>query len=404
MNVAVVTCVYPPEPVVSSRTSADVAAALRDAGDDVTVICPFPSRPGGVIHQGFRRRWRTKTSEQGITTLRCFSTFSRASTLVSRFAENISFGLTSALALLRVNKPHVIYLNSWPVFATGLAVLVAKLRRVPYVISVQDVYPESLVVQRRSGARVLARVLRTIDRAVARGASALIVLSEGFAAIYRDDRGVPRERIHVVPNWLSRDSVQPSESAGANVRNRLGLHDDDVLVVYGGNVGVAAGVEQLIEAFAKIADPRIHLLIAGDGARADACERLARELDRVHILRPWKDEDTSAVLSAADILALPTSGEQSVISVPSKLITYLLAGKPILAAVSPQSEVVRILAEAGAGWTVTTDDLAPAIARAASTGKAEREALGARGRQYALEHFTTEVCVGRVLAILRNAA
>jgi len=409
MNITVVTSVYPPEPVVSSRTSADVAAALRDSGDDVTVICPFPSRPGGTIVQGYRRRWRTRTNERGINTVRCFSTFSRASTLVSRFAENISFGITSALALLRLRKPHVVYLNSWPVFATGLAVLAAKLRRVPYVISVQDVYPESLVVQGRSGARMIARVLRSIDRAIARGASALIVLSEGFASIYRDDRGVPRERIHIIPNWLPRDSVQPSVSAGTSVRRGLGLRDGDVLVVYGGNIGVAAAVEQLVEAFAKITDPRLHLLIAGDGARADACERFAREIapERIHFHRPWKEAETSGVLSAADILALPTQGQQSLLSVPSKLITYLLAGKPVVAAVAPQSEVVRILEASRAGWTVlphTPTELASAIKNVASMTSEERDAIGARGREYAFVHFTTEVCVGRVLAILRSAA
>ena len=392
MNVAVVSCVYPPEPVVSSRTSADVAAALRAAGDDVTVICPFPSR--GVADSTLRRRWRATSDERGITIIRCFSIFSRASTLVSRFAENVSFGITSSLALLRVRKPDVIYMNSWPIVATGLAALVARMRGVPYVVSVQDVYPESLVVQGRAGARAIAFVLRAIDRWIARRAKAMIVLSGGFAAIYREDRGVPRERIHIVPNWLPRDSVSSSDSR--EIRARFGVRDDDVLVVYAGNIGVAAGVEQLVEEFVKIGDPRIHLLIAGDGARADAVERLARE--RVHILRPWKDEN---VMGAADILALPTFGEQSVISVPSKLIAYLLAGKPVIAAVSPKSEVARILSESGAGWSVTMEELAPAIVRMAAE---DRTAYGARGREYALEHFTTESSVPRVLEVLHSVS
>jgi glycosyltransferase involved in cell wall biosynthesis len=251
-------------------------------------------------------------------------------------------------------------------------------------------------VQRRRGARGVAGALRAIDRWIARRARAVIVLSEGFAALYRDDRGVPEARVHVVPNWLAPDSIRAVDPSP--IRARFGVGDDDVLLVYGGTIGSSA--EQLIEAFATIADPRVHLLLAGDGAAAPACERRARELDRVHVLRPWKEEDTSAVLSAADIFVLPTSGQQSVTSVPSKLIAYLLAARPVIAAVEARSDVARVLHEAEAGWVVPPDELAPAISRAASTPRQERHALGARGRAYALEHFTTDACVPRVLEIL----
>lgn len=390
MNVAVISCVYPPEPVVSSRTSADVAAALRDGGHAVTVICPFPSR--GVAPSRPRRRWRSVDDEAGIRTIRCFSIFSRSSTLVSRFAENLTFGFTSAFALLHLPRPDIVYMNSWPIFATALAALVARLRRVPYVVSVQDVYPESLVVQQRTGARFIAWVLQAIDRWNARGAKALIVLSEGFAAIYRGSRGVPRGRIHIVPNWL-RDDAIPSSEPG-EVRARFGLDPDDLLVVYGGNIGVAAGVEQLVEAFSRIEDPHVHLLIAGEGSRADTVARLAASSDRVHVLRPWGDE---SVMAAADILALPTSGDQSAFSVPSKLIAYLLAGRPVIAIAPPQSEVARILTDADAGWSVSAGEFPSAIVRMASEN---RRLFGERGRAYALRHFTNEVCVPRVLEVL----
>jgi colanic acid biosynthesis glycosyl transferase WcaI len=408
VNVAVVSCVFPPEPVVSSRTSWDIASALHSAGHGVTVICPFPSRPEGKIYPGFRRRWRARSTSAGVEVVRCFSTTSPRSSLASRFAENVSFGLSSMTALLRVARPDVLFLNSWPIFATGLAALAARLRRVPYVLSVQDVYPESLIVQKRAAARVLAAVLRWIDSRIARNAAAVIVLSESFARIYRDQRRVDPARVHVIPNW-SADRVPASREEALAYRRVRGIADDDFLVVYGGNIGVAAGVEHLLAAFRSVERPNVRLLIAGGGARADACERLAAELGegRVVFHRPWLDEETAVVLAAADLLALPTAGEQSQISVPSKLISYLLAERPVLAVVREDSETADVVRQSGAGWIVEPGRetlLASAITAAADAGHRERRAMGARGRLHALSHFGLDQGVRRVLDILRNSA
>lgn len=322
--------------------------------------------------------------------------------------ENLSFGLSSAAALLRTRKLDALYLNSWPIFATGLAVLVAKLKRIPYVLSVQDVYPESLLVQNRLGGRIIAPILRWIDTRVARRARAVIVLSEAFASIYRDDRGVQPDRIHIIPNWAS-DTGQESRAAALSYRRARGIADDDFLVVYGGNVGIAAGVEQVIHALEMIDDPKIHLLIAGGGASAEACETLARRTapGRVHFHRPWQDDETLRVLAAADLLALPTAGAQSRISVPSKLISYLLAARPILGAVESDSEIARIIRVAGAGRVIapgSSREWASAIVAASQMPEPRRQEIGASGRRYAEKHFTRERAVNRILEILGSAA
>ncbi|MEA2491720.1 MAG: hypothetical protein QOH21_3512, partial [Acidobacteriota bacterium] len=339
MRVGLVSSVYPPEPVVSGRTSTELAAALQAAGHDVTVLCPYPSRPGGALYAGYRRRWRSSAIEAGIRTIRCFSTISKHSTMASRFAENVSFGLSSTLALLRLRGLDVLYLNTWPVFATAMVVTVARLKGIPFVISVQDVYPESLFVQRRRGAAAIGRVLRAIDRWSARGAAAMNVLSDHFAAIYRDDRGVEASRIHVVPNWVAESSVLPDREGGLAFRRARGIPEDAFVVAYGGNIGVAAAVEQLVEAWQHIPEANIHLVIAGAGASTPAVEALARRIapGRIHIHTPWPVTETASVLSAADLLALPTFGDQSLVSVPSKILSYLLAAKPVLACVLPDS-------------------------------------------------------------------
>src|ERR1039458_5170759 len=145
MRALLVTCVFPPEPVTSASTSYSLAQELSRRGYDVTVITPYPSRPGGRVFPGFRRRLFGRSRESGgIDVVRCFSTTSRTASLISRLSENVSFGLSGGLAMAMLRRPDVIYANTWPIFASGIAALVARFRRIPIVVSVQDVYPESL--------------------------------------------------------------------------------------------------------------------------------------------------------------------------------------------------------------------------------------------------------------------
>ena len=166
MRCLIVSCVYPPEPVVSAHTSAQVAEMMAHLGYSVSVVTNFPNRPAGNLFPGFSRKLvQREQARKEIEIVRCFSTLSGKSRLLSRIAENLSFGLTAGWQALTLERPDVIYANTWPIFSTGILVFVAWLRRVPVVMSVQDLYPESLIVQgriRESG--LVARVLRWIDR------------------------------------------------------------------------------------------------------------------------------------------------------------------------------------------------------------------------------------------------
>jgi colanic acid biosynthesis glycosyl transferase WcaI len=169
----------------------------------VTVLAPFPKRPAGRVYPGYRRS--VFVQEKGNSrVLRCFGTLSRSSGLASRLAENLSFGLTSTLALLFVWKPDVVDANSWPVLATGLVVAAARLRRTPVVVSIQDLYPESFLAQRRlSDTHVIVRLLRAIAERIARSSRFIVVISDRFAEIYRRTRGVGDRWLRVIPNWGS---------------------------------------------------------------------------------------------------------------------------------------------------------------------------------------------------------
>jgi colanic acid biosynthesis glycosyl transferase WcaI len=411
MKCLIVSAVFPPEPVVTAQTSFQIAEELVHQGHQVTVLAPFPSRPDGELFKGYSRSLYRKEN-MGFPVIRCFSFLSRKSTMGSRLAENIGFAITSSVRVLFASRPDIIYMNSWVIFGSGLVSVVAWLRGIPVAMSVQDVYPESLSQQKRIAPQsLLFRILRALDTRIVHSAKALIVISDRFRETYTVDRGVPGDRVHVLQNWGETSAVELDPRGAYALRQKYGILDHTTLAVYGGNIGAAAGVETAINAFEYLwNDENICMLIAGAGSRLQVCQKLVETKglqDRVFFYTPWPKKDTAIVLGAADVLLLPTQGEQSLVSVPSKLISYLLSGRPVLAMVLGNSDTATLITGAKAGWVIPPDDPAGAAAALKYIAASPREGLraaGTRGLDYALRHLTREANLPKMIQLLMNLA
>jgi colanic acid biosynthesis glycosyl transferase WcaI len=277
-------------------------------------------------------------------------------------------------------------------------------------MSVQDLYPESLVAQRRIRAgSPLFRLLRSADKAIARGSDALIVISRHFAEVYRTTRSVQAECLHVVPNWNINTPVLNFEK-DPDFRQRLGIPADAFVVLYGGNIGMAADVESVISAFDILRNlSHIHLVVAGAGPNLAACRDLAVRLalERVHFYSPWPADETSAVLLSADLLVLPSRGKQTFASVPSKLIAYIFASRPVLALAMPESPTAEVVSSADCGWVIRPGDpelLAAELREISRLETVDLSSMGRSGYEYALKHFGREANVEKVIQILDTVA
>jgi len=410
MRVLIVSAVYPPEPVVSAKTSMQIAERTAKLGHQVKVLAPFPSRSAGRLDQRYRHDLlHSEISQQGYEIVRCFSLFSTASSLGSRFLENMSFGLSVFLFLLFSPRVEIIYANTWPIFAQGFVGLVCWIRRIPLVLSVQDIYPESLLVQNRldNQRSWIFKFLKMIDTCIAKNSAAVIVISDQFREMYLRERKLPAGRVHVVPNWIDENElmVDPPNNP---IRAQHDIPEDAFLAVFGGNVGAAAGADGLIQAFTGVLEHQeIYLLIAGDGSEFDRCRRLAQDSKNNHIRlhRPWLIEETSSVLGAADLCILPTQGDQSLVSVPSKLFSYMLASRPVLALVRADSEVARIILDSGCGWVIPPDNpqkLIEQLAKIAALPEDELVQRGKTGRDFVRRHYSKSANLPKVIDILEK--
>jgi glycosyltransferase involved in cell wall biosynthesis len=169
-------------------------------------------------------------------------------------------------------------------------------------------------------------------------------------------------------------------------------------------------VDLLIEAFAKLpVDRDSHLLIAGSGSQLKACQNLAQSTapDRVTFHSPWHSHETSGVLAASDVLVLPTLGEQSLVSMPSKLISYMLSARPIIAQATIDSDLAKAILTSGAGWVVAPGnqaELTRILTHVMMLPGAEIRRMGESGRAYALDHLTRGACLPAVIDVVIRAA
>jgi glycosyltransferase involved in cell wall biosynthesis/ribosomal protein S18 acetylase RimI-like enzyme len=324
--------------------------------------------------------------------------------------ENLSFGLTAGWIALTTRRPALIYSNSWPIIATGILSAVARLRGIRMVISIQDIYPESLISQGRLGSdHLVSRCMRWIDGIIARRSQKVIVISESFAEVYRRERGVDPSRLQVISNWADSGLVTPNDARASMFRAAKNIPQNAFVILYGGNVGTAAGVDTIIRAFHRLRDiEHLYLVIAGQGSSVTACRELVRELGcpRIIFHSPWAKDETSMVLASADVLILPTSGSQSLASLPSKLISYMLSARPIIANAHPRSDLGTIIEESTCGWVVKPDSpdlLATKIREVMTMDTLELIRRGEMGRAYALRNLTREVCLPKVIDVLEMA-
>jgi glycosyltransferase involved in cell wall biosynthesis len=112
-----------------------------------------------------------------------------------------------------------------------------------------------------------------------------------------------------------------------------------------------------------------------------------------------------ALYQAADLLVLPTHGEQSIASIPSKTLHYMLSGRPIIVAGLQGTELCNLVTESECGWIIPPDDpkaLAQMIEEVKKIGQIERDRRGKAGREYVLKYLTADIILPKLINIIES--
>ena len=396
---------FPPEVGAGPARVSELGARWLAAGASLTVVTAMPNRPEGRIHAAYRGKLFDRSDWQGIGVLRSWLYASPKPGFARTLLNNTTFMLTgAAYAATRLGPCDVLIASSPPFFPHLSGVAVAKLRGLPLVLEIRDLWPDYLV-----GMGVLkgrpARALFALERWLLRRAARVVVITESFKQRMLE-KGVPEEKIAIISNGV--DTAQYDNRPEPPPLTELAARPGEVVVGYLGNFGAGQGLTNVIEAAERLgaAGAPVRFVLAGDGPERGLIEAKVAASPHacVSVHPPIPKEQTRAFYNACDIFLVPLAPFPILQeTVPSKLFEAMACERPILACL--EGEGRRILEASGGGRTVPPGDpaaLADAIQAMLTLPAEERRAMGRRARAYAGEHYGREALAARYLGLLED--
>lgn len=398
---------FPPEGNAPATRVHALAKHWVRAGHEVTVVTCAPNVPSGVVYDGYRNRLVQSETIDGIRALRVWTYLAANRGSARRIVNYLSYMTSAVAAAPFLPRPDVVVATSPQFFCGWAGVLVSRLRRVPLVLEIRDIWPESIVAVGAMRSRGLMAGLERIERAMYAAASRIVTVGDGYRE-QLEARGADRGRIAVIPNGVDRETFVP-RAPEPEIRVRFGL-EDRFVCGYVGTVGMASGLDTVLRAARLLQASGVErhvFLIVGDGAEREALERSAAadRLDNVVFTGRLDKREIPAVLATIDVCLVHLRDTPLFSTVlPSKLFEAAAMARPVILGVRGQA--ARLVEEAGCGVCMAPEnehELVRILERLAADPELCQR-MGRAGEAYFGERFDRAELAARYLALLQEVA
>lgn len=381
----------------------ELTQSLVAHGVDVDVLTGKPNYPEGKIYPGYRATGSMHEVWQGANVFRV-PIFPRGFRSGLRlFLNYLSFMFSAAVVgawQLRDTKSDIIFVYApSPLLQALPALFIGWIKRIPVVVYVQDLWPESLEATGYARSRLVIRIVEWLVKVIYQSSDLILVSSRPFKDSIQ--RFLPSADIVYYPNSVDASFSDPDSS----LKFDLPALEDGFCVVFAGNVGSAQAVHVIFEAAKQLRDHRsIRLVVLGSGSELEWLRNQSFKcgLTNLFLAGRFPVEAMPNLLSRANAL-LVTLADRPIFAatVPNKIQAYMAVGRPIIAAMN--GEGARIVEEAEAGISVPAEDsaaLTEAILKLYAMPAADRDRLGENGQHYYRQHFDHEQLVDELICHL----
>lgn len=323
---------------------------------------------------------------------------------IKRRAGDLSYGKAVA-TLIAETRPDVVLSGNTPTEAQDILLRACKAHGAAFVFWCQDFYSIAaarLLQKKLPGPGHLIGAWYTfLDRRQMRTADRVILITDAFQA-QTDAWKIPRDRISIIPNWGAIDEI-PTGPKANDWAEEHGFSGKPVCL-YTGTLALKHD-PRLLEAVARSGLADMVVVASGVGQTALETAKSGGGLDALHLLPLQPFERFAEVLATADVLTAVIEAEAGEFSVPSKVLSYLCAGRPIVLSAPPDNLAARILTDSGAGTVVPPGDpdgFVDAV-RAYLSDPDQAARAGEAGRRYAETHFDLDRVADRFEAVIKSA-
>jgi colanic acid biosynthesis glycosyl transferase WcaI len=403
MRILIYSYNYYPEPIGIAPLMTELAEGLVQRGHQVRVVTAMPNYPQRCIYKDYRGKLFSTTQHNGVLVQRSYVWIKPKPKLIDRLMLDASFIVTSFSQTLRGWRPDVILTTSPPLPVCIPAMFLKWFYNAPVVLNLQDILPEAAVKVGLLSNKTLIRAFEILEQFAYKSADAISVICEPFVNSLID-KGVPPDKLSVIPNWVNVNFIRPLSKADSLFCKTHNLQDKFV-VLYSGNIALTQGLQTAIEAarlLQYLSD--IVFVIVGEQSTLAALQHLCLEynINNVLLLPLQPREQVPQMLAAADVALVLQKCNISSFNLPSKIPVFLASGRAIVASVPSAGTAAQAIQQSKGGVVVPPEDpgsLAKAIESLYHNPTLTKQ-LAEQGRQYAVNTYSFEKAVSQYEALL----
>ncbi len=375
------------------------------AGHQVTVITCAPNVPNGVVYPGYKNRWCQRETVEGIEVVRVWTYIAANEGTVLRILNYLSYMVTAAWRALRMPRPDLVVATSPQFFCGWAGIIAARLRRVPLVLEIRDIWPESIAAVEAIENRRVLRFVEYLERKMYEAPRRIVTVGDGYRRRLIE-KGVPESKLDVVMNGLDTEIFSP-RPPDRELARRWNL-EGKFVCSYIGTIGLACGLDTVLKAAVDLKEHGhrdVVFLLVGDGAKKTALADDVRrqELDNVRFTGRQDKQtipDWLAVSNACLVHLKKTELFKTVM--PSKIFEAAGMARPIINGVSGFAE--DFVKKAGAGICIEPENVQQLVEAVLYLKNNPEEAarMGESGRNYVFTRYNRDKLAGDYLKILER--
>lgn len=405
LNILLLSRYFPPEIGTAANLFFDLARGLVRDEHTVTVVTGFPWHNLTFVPEQYSGKFFMKETMEGIEVLRVGIPVP-GPTKFKLAAGHLSAPFSSLVGGFCAPTPDIIFVYSPPLFMGLTGWLLALNKKVPFVFGVQDLHPQCYIDQGLLKNKVAISFLEKLEKFCYHKASVVTVHSQGNKDHITSKKGIPEDKIKVLPNWIDTEEMKPLPRDNEFSRQ----HDlnGKFVVGYAGTLGMSQGLMSVVEAAHILSDQKeIEFFVVGDGIEKSKMMKHVNEYGLTNVrflpmqpksLYPW-------VVASSDVSLVTLNKKVKTPVVPSKIISIMAAGRPVLASMPLDGDGPRLIEQAQGGVCIEAEEPEKLAEKIIFLAKHKElgEQLGSQGRDYVARHLSLKRAVGDIEHIFRES-
>lgn len=403
--------VFSPDGVSTAYLYKDIAKAFKEHGFEVVVLTTTPHYnivPEELIKQPLKKKFFGFYYESNFNGVKVLHIPQKKfkSTLL-RIVGFIFWHLMALVLGLGQRNINAILSPSPPLTIGFVNLIIGKIKKAKVVYNVQEIYPDFLIEKGGLKSKPIIRILKWLERFVYNKSDAVTTIDQIFydTVIERFEN---KSKLHIIPNFVDTDLYHPLSYSSLKIDNSLFKANNNLKLMYAGNVGHAQDWYPLIETAKKMKNDPIDFYVIGEGVMKKYIEDQKKEysLENLYILPYQPREMMPQLLAFADLQYIFMSKEMEGHGFPSKVYTIMACGKPMLICSGDNTPIVNFLKDLNCAEIISTADLSEKVAHIEKFLKTATEEklriLGSNGLKTIENHYTKQVVTKKYVNLINN--